>query len=309
VKHGGPFLLVLRYDEEAIEWAPALYSEQACDARQMEANRVREIACVDVLPWDKDRYAGCWTIPEPDRRKERIPCNDDCADTSEQQCADTLEPKCACKYGVPLALVEPVYVAGDDGWNIPREMIHKHGRRELLASERLTHIVDFNWEHGGVVKLSELKSPAKMDGQLRVYFDRPLLDDPANKGTGVNRHTFVVAIHRRADVQYTPQLLFYDRDEANYPKPYRPYIENSEGSCCAVFPIDPRLLTGQVEVGDNTYLYVTLKCDFILDCHHHPVDGNHLKGTTPTGDGHAGGTFESWFRIDNDLRRPHKYED
>ena len=42
--------------------------------------------------------------------------------------------------------------------------------------------------------------------------------------------------------------------------------------------------------------------DFILDCHHRPVDGGHLAGKTPTGNGTAGGNFESWFIVRDDRR-------
>jgi len=42
---------------------------------------------------------------------------------------------------------------------------------------------------------------------------------------------------------------------------------------------------------------VTVKCDFLLDANELAVDGNHLGGKLPTGDGVAGGTFESWFLV------------
>src|SRR5439155_1329175 len=41
----------------------------------------------------------------------------------------------------------------------------------------------------------------------------------------------------------------------------------------------------------------TVNCDFVLDCHGVPVDGDHLGGVLPSGDGTRGGTFESWFRV------------
>jgi hypothetical protein len=47
----------------------------------------------------------------------------------------------------------------------------------------------------------------------------------------------------------------------------------------------------------NNIVYVSLKCDFILDCHGNPVDGNHLRGRLPSGNGTPGGVFESWFRV------------
>ena len=35
----------------------------------------------------------------------------------------------------------------------------------------------------------------------------------------------------------------------------------------------------------NNRIRVTLKCDFIIDCRGNPVDGNHLHGARPTGNG------------------------
>ena len=50
----------------------------------------------------------------------------------------------------------------------------------------------------------------------------------------------------------------------------------------------------------NHIVHVTLRCDFLLDCHGNAVDGNHIGGQRPTGDGVAGGTFESWFMVVSD---------
>ena len=67
----------------------------------------------------------------------------------------------------------------------------------------------------------------------------------------------------------------------------------------AVFTIDDRYLaTGPRQNSiAGTSVYVTLKCDFILDCHGNPVSGPHLRGRLPSGNGRPGGTFESWFRV------------
>jgi hypothetical protein len=50
----------------------------------------------------------------------------------------------------------------------------------------------------------------------------------------------------------------------------------------------------------NHVIHVTLRCDFILDCHGNPVDGDHLRGRLPSGNGSPGGLFESWFRVVSD---------
>lgn len=289
----GPFLLLVDYGEEPIEWTPALYAESGCDPRQLEANRVREVACLKVIRWDKDRHAGCWPILEEDKPKERIPCRDDCGD-SEGDSPGCLTADCPCEYGVALGLITPWYSRRRGQWTIDEGSIAWEGRRPVRTSpQALTHIVDYNWTHGGVVKYSHLSSPQGMDGKLKVYFDRQLYDPEDERGIGINEHTFVVTYHRQEDGAYPLQILFND---TNPPK-----IENVDGSCAAVFYIDDDLLSGNVNIG-NSILYVTLKCDFILDCHHRPVDGDHLAGRTPTGDGTAGGVFESWFRVEDDRR-------
>lgn len=42
---------------------------------------------------------------------------------------------------------------------------------------------------------------------------------------------------------------------------------------------------------------VTIKSDFLIDDKKRAVDGNHIGGKRPTGDGIQGGDFESWFRL------------
>ncbi len=44
-------------------------------------------------------------------------------------------------------------------------------------------------------------------------------------------------------------------------------------------------------------IHIELKGDFVLDEDGNPIDANHLKGKCPTGNGSAGGTFESWIDI------------
>jgi hypothetical protein len=131
-----------------------------------------------------------------------------------------------------------------------------------------------------------------MNGQLRISFDRKLLaPDPKDTTTamGINESTFTVQVHRKADVQYPLEYLHNDGD--------LPHLDESR--CEAVFTIDDELLEGYQNLGDSL-LHITLRCDFILDCHRRPVDGEHRKGMLPTGDGHSGGTFESWFWVTDD---------
>ena len=89
---------------------------------------------------------------------------------------------------------------------------------------------------------------------------------------------------------------YEDLDFVTYTDP--PHVEHD---CIAVFTIDPRSRKRHHERPyaylENQTVYITLKCDFILDCHDVPVDGDHLGGLLPSGNGVRGGTFESWFYV------------
>jgi hypothetical protein len=144
--------------------------------------------------------------------------------------------------------------------------------------------VGINWPHGGQLSVSELHA---RNGQLRVNFDRRLLPAQGD-ATGISLYTFVV---QYGGVQQDIEFLPFDRE-------HPPTLEED---CVAVFTIDPYYLEGRRTIANNT-IYVTLKCDFILDCHENPVDGEHLRGRLPSGNGLPGGVFESWFRVVPDDR-------
>ncbi|HVQ37575.1 MAG TPA: hypothetical protein VMS31_08580 [Pyrinomonadaceae bacterium] len=271
-----PFLLVLRYVEEEIEHVPALFSEGECHPTRKEANRIREKVVLDVVRLD-DVQGTCWVNPEGD---PETPCRDDCGDVIPGPGRSCLKPLCPCGDVVPLALIS----ASEDS-DKPFDIDLK-GRRNLpTPPEYLTHIVDTNWDHGEEVTLSQINND--WDRQLVVTFDRKLLPADGEK-TGVSPLTFLV---QYGGVQQALEFLPYDGD--NPP--------GLAGDCRAVFTIDPdyihtdRKRRGKTIV-DNV-VYVTLKCDFILDCHNNPVDGDFLRARFPTGNGVPGGVFESWFRV------------
>jgi hypothetical protein len=270
-----PFLLVLRYVEEETERVPALYSEGECDPSRKEANRIREKAVFDVVRLD-DVEGNCWLNPGGD---PEAPCRDDCADDLPGPGRSCLNPVCPCGHVVPLALITPNETA--EGFEI--DLL---GRRYLpTPPEFLTHIVDINWPHGGELTLEEIQND--LNGRLEVRFDRKLLAADG-EATGIGPFTFVVEI---GGVQRNLEFLPYDGD-------HPPTVEDD---CLAVFQIDQDYITTRRDARrktiEGTVVHVTLKCDFILDCHNNPVDGNFLRGRFPTGDGVPGGVFESWFHV------------
>jgi len=278
-EQGPPLLLCVRYVEIEIEHLPVLHAESQCDPTRREANRVREVAELVVVPFD-EVDPGCWKVPDgsPEHR-----CRDDCDDDLPGPAGICLDPECPCGERVPLALLRPRRLP-EGGYTIGEDEIGLLGRRHLpISGEFLTHVSGFNWHHGGTISLSQLRDDKY--GRLEVYFDRRLLPSPGD-GLGVNAYTFIV---QYGGIQQQIEFLPYELE--NPPK-------LADNGCTAVFTIDKDLLSpkGRVSLMNNV-VYVTLKCDFILDCHGTPVDGNHLRGRLPSGNGVAGGIFESWFRV------------
>lgn len=272
--HTGPYLLCLEYSEKPVEYVPALYAEGECDPTRQEANRVREVARI-ALHRLEDLEAGCWKKPEGGMDAK---CRDDCDDDLPGPSGSCIDADCPCGGCVPLALIrfESQYSGTFE--------IDMLGRRELAPqADYLTHVTGINWPHGGEVTLHHVRR--NMGGRLEIRFDRKILPVDGHR-TGISPYTFVVEYGGvQKDIEYLP----FDRE-------HPPYLQDD---CMAVFTIDPEAITpgrDEDDIAGNT-VYVTLKCDFILDCHGNPVDGNHLKGRLPSGSGTAGGVFESWFRV------------
>jgi hypothetical protein len=251
-------------------------------------------------------------------------CRDDCAEGRVSHIGTCLDCSCSCGENgfVPLALIEfdPAHPEWDPEHQHMGFTIDMFSRKELPPSpDQLTHIMGYNWPHGGMLYLSDL-AKAKEDGgkggRLEVYFDRklwPVPPAPAEEPEedaeevfepipiGVNVFTFVVDWHpwsipRRSEESWYEQTRLLDRDEM------LPHIEETATRCMAIYPLPADLLEGPESIADS-WLHITLKCDFILDCRGLPVDGEHLRGRPLTGDGVPGGTFESWFYVKDDRQR------
>lgn len=277
-----PFLLCAKFHVEEVEPVPALYAEGTCDPHHTEFNRYREgvrLVVADVTP-------GCWPIEdcecghheEPNRHKDRDCDCDPC-------CAECLTPHCPCADLVPLARVIPL---PEGGYRLDLD-----GRRvQPPPPALLTHITGVNWPHGGRLSLDELRDD--LGGELRIRFDRPLRRYEDCAARGVNPFTLVVQYGTgpTETVEFLP-----------YPDDSPPRLDDER--CTAVFTIDPDYLGDRARRSlHNVVIYVSLRCDFIPDCRGIPVDGNHLRGKLPSGDGVQGGLFESWFEVcDDDDRR------
>lgn len=272
--HNG-LLVCLRYDEELIEPVPALYAEGHCDRRRHEANRIREVPRLEFHRLDR-MEPDCWRMPSGAWHEQ---CKDDCDETLPGPSGACIEPDCPCGGCVPLGLLvrHPNPEPGE-----PVFEIDLRGRRHLpTPAHYLTHIVGINWPHGGEVTLDELLYD--MDAKLKIRFDRKLL--PADGvSTGINRRTITVEY---GGISRSMELLASPEDE-------EPGLDDD--GCTAVYPIVQEYLRGRDNIA-GYFVYITLRCDFVLDCHEMPVDGSHLRGRLPSGNGIPGGEFVSWFRV------------
>lgn len=282
--HNG-LLLCVYYEEQAIEPVPALYAEGQCDPQHHEANRIKEVARFEFKRLD-EMHAGCWRMPNG--RQGPHPCQDDCDEPLPGPSGGCLQADCPCDGCVPLALLYLPEQQNESAALVePLFGIDLRGRRQLNPpAHYLTHVVGINWPHGGEISLHELRE--RMGGQLKVHFDRKVLAMAQNStGTGVNRRTFTVQFGGiQQGLEFLPSLEHAE-----------PRLEND--GCTAVYSISPNYLRGRENIA-NTYVYVTLHCDFVLDCHEMPIDGNHLSGRLPSGNGFPGGEFLSWFRVVHD---------
>lgn len=262
------YVLCAVYCEDEVEQVPVIYDDCDCDAQRKEANRVRESLRLELRPV-ADMDPGCWGMPGGGDTR----CRDDCDDDLPAAGGGCIDPECICGGCVPLALVW----RRKDG----RLAVDTRGRRRLPPPPHmLTHVVQTSWVHGDTVPIDELADRPV----LELRFDRKLAD-AEGFATGINSETLLVQHAGEGDdLEFVP----YDLDRP-------PTLVDG---CRAVYRIDPDFLNGRRRGGlVGSTIYVTLLANFVLDCHDLPVDGDHLGGRLPSGDGTPGGTFHSWFRI------------
>lgn len=294
------FLVGIQYIETPIEPVPVLYNEGTCDPTHQEANRLQEAAKIVILRWD-EVSPDCWKMPNGDPDSH---CHHDCDEPLPGIGGICLEPECPCGNIVPLARLEFDPDDQETGFEIDT-----NGRRQLpLAPEFHTHITHINWPHGETVVVDDIH---EWNRQLRIRFDRPLRklekddkqiddddkddyeeneenekDEHSNVKYDVDEYTFVVQYGGvQQDLEFLPGKVTVEEDGR-----------------VAVFTVAENFSRGGIEDLVRNVIHITLKCDFILDCHENPVDGNHMKGMLPSGNGTLGGTFESWFFVDTRQR-------
>lgn len=143
-----------------------------------------------------------------------------------------------------------------------------------------TAIEKISWTHGGELDRAELE---RSGWRLEVGVGRALApaSDSDDRSTGIYLQTCAIEVEtsdrRRVRIDREPERT-HDR--------------------AIGLVIDPEALESAADDARSRWVYVTLRCDFILDAAGRPIDGHFLGGRLPTsGRGPGGGTFESWFRI------------
>src|SRR6266404_3101216 len=308
-------LLCLSYAEKGIDPVPVLDGEGDCSETKNANSRYKEgwklswhwVSNSDLTKYYwKNQYGVCplehhqpdqgyadaaAAQPEAQDANERDeqaghdcghahpghPCpEDDCGDPCSEDYKSCIEPRCPPHHCIALAVI-----CAKQGAPVTNEQIITKGRPMLPhVPHRLTRIARINWRHGSVISPNWFRCHEK----FVVTFDRKLEEAPSRPYPGpwgVNAATFVV--------QYGEQ--YEDLDFAPYEEEEPPRLVNKFQ---AEYKVSPR---GKKGHGDYKYLvghivWITLKCDYLYDCHGVRVDGND--------DGIAGGTFESWVSVVSD---------
>ena len=261
-------LLVIRYREEAVDPQYALLETCTTKVGQ-EATRIRE-----GVSWKlagRDELPHCWP-------GEHAPVHDDCDDGADGR--GCIEPYCRCGGWVPLAVLTrreggPIRISDPLSARLP-------------GAGYLTRISDISWLHGGRMELHELAErhgrargrlrPAAARGGRRCQRHQPVhLPGPVRWR---RTEPGVRAVRGRPSPGRRDQGRLHDRPRPVGPRP----------------PATGRRGTWHPSL-QGQFVTVTLLCDFILDCHGNPVDGDHLRGRLPSGNGTPGGVFRSWFTV------------
>jgi hypothetical protein len=152
----------------------------------------------------------------------------------------------------------------------------------------LTHVSKISWPHDGTL------SQSKFLAGLEVTFDRPVTIAPSTPRTWfLVSLEFPVALESSANSPFLRHSIAVVR-----------VLEGQAGldpsGLKASFVPDPQtseLLKSVSSPEKKPLVRVLVSCDFLLDEKGLAVDGDFLGGTLDSGDGVAGGTFESWFTL------------
>src|SRR5216683_2313922 len=283
------YYVCIRYKECQEEFMQVPFDE--CCGTAKKPNRVCEGFEIEVVEEPPDCLERV--------RKHRHCREDDCHklyETIPESCPPVGQSCC-----VPLAVIH----LGCDDDQLGEEMID-NSIRPIVPSARLleqlilciqgklpktgrmlTHIKYFNWEHDGDYRphdfLRAFVGTRESPQGFELEFDRRV------HGRGLNTRTFQAMIVREPTEQHEHRRVEF--------APSR--VTRSEDGLRCTLHIDPEYARRHCHEHEFD-LYITLKCDKVVDEHGQPVDGSlHARllrdedrdylVTAPTGDGIPGG--------------------
>jgi hypothetical protein len=289
----------LHYDEQLTEMTPAPFDECASVSTRQQANRVCEGYRLGVST--EKPHGWVWeNWPSPDcagtaLRDEYVKRLHDL----RTHCPHPGEP-----HRVPLAVVSGYSY----GAKVEKKQIDNH-HRPMLPSVALldgtlrgvldalsapTHVKDMNWNHDGPYDYTTFRgqfiSEDGKDGKgFAVTFSNPVRE------SCLTPYTFQAVV-----VRY-PNGNNYGYFEA---VPAKVWYASDGTTATARLGIDPDYADSCLQAAPFD-LYLTLRCNLVLDLHGCPVDGelrarwenNGVTVRPPTGNGMPGGTLESWIHV------------
>ena len=285
-----PVYVCLRYAECETDFMPAPFDECGCnDAQGRRASRVCESFTVSL------EYGTPPDLPTPPP---------DCDDVLHEVCEPCPAPTGASC--IPLAYL-PRYVPGQ---TVTDELIDNRSYRPLLPNSRLhdrlircilprvsleayTRVCAMTWTHGQEYRCNDFirffTGTSSSASAFDVEFDRPV------RSECLTPRVFQAVVTRfggpggpaGSALEIVPSRVWASADRRTWSLQIdREYAE--------------RELRGRW-----FDVYITLRCNLVLDERGKPVDGEliaHLQDgdyvvSPPTGDGVPGGTLESWIRV------------
>ena len=288
----------LRYVERGAELVPTPFSECACGSSSNQPNRICESYELQIFT-DEPK---CFELV----RKEKEECEEQDAGAIYKSLLDGCPEPCDIDW-IPLAVIRDFI----PGYELKKESFHNRACRRRLPSttalDRLigcilkriptrtpTRIIEIGWTHRSEYQTHDFMRLFIGDDHgsspgFVVTFDRPVRKE------GITPRTFQAIAVRYIEKTYG----------AGQPEVVPATVRLNSERTKVHLHIDRQYARNRL---DRTRfdLYLLLRCNAIVDDSGFPVDGELLAGVDsdgayvaafPTGDGIAGGLFESWIRV------------
>jgi hypothetical protein len=292
------YYVCIRYNECREDFMPVVFSD--CCGSSNQPNRVCECAAIELVTERPD------CLEDIERRRHHERREESCHELWEhlpKECPPTAKVCC-----IPLAIIrdyryyEPLTESMIDNAIRPvmpsvhrlEELIHCVMEHLPKPAPRLTRISRFHWDHDREYHprefLNEFVGSHESPRGFEIEFDGRV------HTKGLNNRTFQALIVRETE-SHEPRRMEI--------APAR--VHRSEDGRRCTLHIDPDYARHHLH-DHNFDVFLTLRCDKVIDERGLPVDGNLLAALQeddehdyvlklPTGDGVPGGLFESWIRI------------